>query len=89
MGLIEGVGYLASGLSIVSGLPQALKTFRTKSAEDLALFTLLLQMTAHLLWIVYAIEFWLWPVLAPNLFSLAVVATIAGLKLRYDRRLIR
>jgi MtN3 and saliva related transmembrane protein len=89
MGLVEAMGYLASGLSIVSGLPQAVKTFQTKSAGDLALSTLVLQSAAHLLWIIYAIEFRLWPVLAPNLISFAVVVTIAGLKLSYDRTLTR
>lgn len=87
MGAIEIMGYLASILSIASGLPQAVKTFRTKSAADLALATLLLQVAAHLLWIIYAIEFRLWPVLAPNLCSFAVVLTISGLKLSYDRRI--
>jgi len=87
MDAVEVMGYLASALSIASGLPQALKTFRTKSAGDLALATLLLQIVAHVLWIVYAIEYRLWPVLAPNLCSFAVVLTITGLKLSYDRRL--
>jgi MtN3 and saliva related transmembrane protein len=87
MEAVEDMGYLASALSIASGLPQALKTFRTKSAGDLALATLLLQIVAHVLWIVYAIEYRLWPVLAPNLCSFAVVLTITGLKLSYDRRL--
>jgi MtN3 and saliva related transmembrane protein len=89
MGWVEGMGYLASGLSIVSGMPQAVKVFHTKSAGDLALTTLLLQVVAHLLWIVYAIEFRLWPVLVPNLCSFAIVVTITGLKLAYDRRVTR
>ena len=87
MDAVEFMGYVASALSIASGLPQAVKTFRTKSASDLALATLLLQIVAHLLWIVYAIEYRLWPVLAPNLCSFAVVLTITGLKLSYDRRI--
>jgi len=87
MHILETVGFLASGLSIASGLPQAAKTFRTKSAGDLSLATLALQLVAHALWIAYAFEFRLWPVLVPNLFSLAVVATTTMLKLSYDRRL--
>jgi MtN3 and saliva related transmembrane protein len=86
MDAVEVMGYVASAMSIASGLPQAVKTFRTKSAADLALATLLLQILAHLLWIIYAIEYRLWPVLAPNLCSFAVVLTITGLKLSYDRR---
>ena len=89
MGLIESVGYLAMGLSMVCALPQAVKTFRTKSAGDLSLATLALQLTAHLLWVAYALEFRLWPVLAPNLFSLGVVGTLVWFKLAYDARLRR
>ena len=89
MDAVDVMGYVASALSIASGLPQAVKTFRTKSAGDLALATLLLQIVAHVLWIVYAIEYRLWPVLAPNLCSFAVVLTITGLKLSYDQRLRR
>lgn len=89
MDAVDVMGYVASALSIASGLPQAVKTFRTKSAGDLALATLLLQIVAHLLWIAYAIEYRLWPVLAPNLCSFVVVLTITGLKLSYDRRLRR
>lgn len=89
MQMLEAIGFLASGLSIASGLPQAAKTFRTKSAADLSLATLLLQLVAHGLWIAYSVEFRLWPVLVPNLFSCAVVATTTTLKLSYDRALSR
>jgi len=83
--ILEIVGLVASGLSIASGLPQVLKLLRTRSAGDLSLATLGLQLVAHVLWIAYSLELRLWPVLMPNLFSFAVVATTATLKLTYDR----
>jgi MtN3 and saliva related transmembrane protein len=87
MQTIEVMGFLASGLSIVSGLPQAAKTLRTRSAGDLSLATLLLAVVAHVLWIGYALALELWPVLLPNLFSFALVASLTTMKLAFDRRL--
>src|SRR5262249_10454847 len=89
MQTIETVGFLASGLSIVSGLPQAAKTFRTRSAGDLSLATLLIAVTAHVLWIGYALAQELWPVLLPNLFSFAVAVGLMLMKLSFDRALPR
>jgi len=87
MQTVELFGFLASGLSIVSGLPQVAKTFRSRSAGDLSLATLLLAVVAHGLWIGYAVTLALWPVLLPNLFSFAVVASLTTMKLAFGRRL--
>ena len=86
MQTVEMIGFLASGLSIVSGLPQVAKTFRSRSAGDLSLATLLLAVIANGLWIGYAVALALWPVLLPNLFSFAVVASLITMKLAFDQR---
>ena len=51
----QGIGYIASVLSGFSLVPQIIKTFNSKEADELSLGWILSTMSAALLWLAYGI----------------------------------
>lgn len=49
------IGLMAAGLTTFSFIPQIIKVFRSKSADDVSRFTLLQLMSGVFLWIIYGI----------------------------------
>ncbi len=52
---IELIGMTASIMTTVSSLPQILKIIRTKSVDDISLFTIIILVTGLGLWTLYGI----------------------------------
>jgi len=52
---IEYIGLVASGLATFAFLPQVVKTWQTRSANDFSLATLLMLEAGVCLWIVYGV----------------------------------
>ncbi len=56
MNLINNIiGYSASITSICITLPQTYKIIKTKSADDLSYFSIIISLISYILWIVYGI----------------------------------
>ena len=53
---IEYLGLVASSLATLSFLPQVIRTWRTRSAQDFSLTTLLMLEAGTILWIVYGLS---------------------------------
>lgn len=53
--MIEIIGFAAAILSMVSFLPQAIQTWKTKSTKDISLTTFLTAFLGTLLWLLYGI----------------------------------
>jgi MtN3 and saliva related transmembrane protein len=83
MTLITSIGLLAGTLTTISFLPQAIKTWRTKSAKDISLVMFLTFCTGVTLWIIYGICVSDLPVLLTNLLTLILASTILVFKLKY------
>ena len=84
--ITELVGYVAGLLLTFCFLPQVVKTWRVKHADDVSIWMLVLTLSSTVLYEIYAWLLGLWPVIIMNgIFGLLVIAEI-GLKLRYDRR---
>jgi len=77
------IGYLAGALTVVSFLPQVLRTWRTKRTQDLSVRTFLLIIAAGVLWITYGTLASDWPVIATNVGMVALNGAILVAKLRY------
>ncbi len=89
MTLIDFVGMLAGTLTTLAFLPQAVKTWKTRSTRDISL-TMFLSFTLGVaLWLVYGLMMGAWPIILSNLITLALAGTILYLKLshRKDERL--
>jgi MtN3 and saliva related transmembrane protein len=52
---IEYLGLIASSLATLAFLPQVVKTWRTRSAKDFSLLTLLLLLAGTSIWIFYGL----------------------------------
>jgi MtN3 and saliva related transmembrane protein len=86
MDATEIIGMLAAVLSTLAFLPQAVKTWRTGSADDFSLPTLLMFVTAIALWIVYGVMRAATPVWLANGITIVFAAFILAVKLQGVRR---
>lgn len=82
---IELLGALAGLLTTVAFLPQAARTFRSRSVKDLSLATYLCLVTGVFLWMCYGILLERWPIILFNAIALVIQVAILVMKLRYDK----
>jgi MtN3 and saliva related transmembrane protein len=77
------IGLFAAVCTTSSFVPQVIKAWRSRSTRDMstAMFTLLV--TGNSLWLLYGVLIGDLPIVVANLITLALVATILALKLRY------
>jgi len=80
--IIDSIGYAAAALTTVSFVPQVVKSWRTRSTDDLS-STMLVVFTAGItLWLMYGIAARSMPVIVANAVTLVLSATLVVLKLR-------
>jgi len=77
------IGFLAGTLTTIAFVPQLLKTWRSRSAEDVSLAMLTIFCAGVALWLVYGFLISAWPVILANMVTLALALAILMLKLRY------
>ena len=80
------VGYMAAFLTTFSTVPQVVKSWRTRSVQDLSFRMLVLLCVGLVLWFVYG---WLrtdWPLMLANGFTLIVWGSLLWLKIRERRK---
>jgi MtN3 and saliva related transmembrane protein len=77
------LGLAAGSLTTVAFVPQVVKIWRTRSAEDISTIMFLLFATGVLLWLIYGIVIASVPVIVSNAVTLALALVIVILKLRY------
>lgn len=61
--MIDVIGYAAGFLVMISFIPQVIKTYTSKRAEDISIPMLFLTLTANLLYVFYGILLGLNPVI--------------------------
>ena len=79
---VEGVGMAAGALTTVGFVPQAWKTWRTRSARDFSLPMLLMFTLGVGLWLAYGLLLHQAPIIVPNVVTLLLAASILLVKLR-------
>ncbi|PHV63338.1 SemiSWEET transporter [Cyanobacterium aponinum UTEX 3222] len=77
------IGLMAGSLTTISFLPQAIKTWRSKSAKDISLAMFLCFCLGVILWIIYGLFIMDIPVLVTNIVTLILAGTILFFKLKY------
>lgn len=80
---IQLIGIGAGILTSVSMLPQLIKTFRKKEAEDLSLIMILVLMSGLGVWIWYGILRNDLPIILTNCFSFLLNSLLLFLRFRY------
>jgi len=84
--LTESIGSAAAVCTTVSFLPQLLRVWRRRSADDISLTMFLLFSLGVALWLIYGFRIGSLPVIAANVVTLALALAILALKLRFDGR---
>jgi MtN3 and saliva related transmembrane protein len=81
--MIHYLGYLAGTLTVVSFLPQVIRTWQSRRTGDLSLGMFTILITASSLWIVYGAVVGDMPVVITNIGMVALNGAIAVAKVRY------
>ena len=77
------IGMLAGTLTTLAFLPQVVKTWRTRSAEDISVSMLLLFSSGLVLWLVYGIAIAALPIILANSVTLILTFAILLMKWRF------
>lgn len=81
--IVTAIGLTAGALTTISFLPQALKTWKSKSAKDISLTMFLTFCLGVILWIIYGFLIEDIPVIITNLVTLILSGTILFFKFKY------
>ena len=80
------LGYCAAALTTGSFVPQALLTVRTRNVSGISLGMYSAFTAGVALWLGYGVALGEWPIVVANAVTLALAATILGVKIVEDRR---
>lgn len=77
------IGLMAGSLTTISFLPQAIKTWKSKSAKDISLTMFLCFCLGVILWIIYGLFIKDIPIVVTNVITLILAGTILFFKFKY------
>ena len=86
MSLTLFLGYFAGFLTTVSLVPQVIKIWTTKSADDFSLMMLLIWCTGISCWLVYGVLLNALPIILWNISTLLLAIAILVMKLKFKKR---
>ncbi len=79
------VGLLAGSLTTISFVPQVIRIWQRKHAEDISTSMFIIFITGVALWLWYGFRLAAWPVIIANAITLALASLILVLKFHYRR----
>jgi MtN3 and saliva related transmembrane protein len=82
---IDLVGYIAATLTTAAWVPQIVRTWRSRSADDLSLGMLTIFTIGVALWLLFGLALGSRPVVVANAVTLALSLLLVGLRLRFGR----
>jgi MtN3 and saliva related transmembrane protein len=85
MTLTDSIGYLAAALTTSSFVPQAVLTVRTRNVSGISLGMYSVFTLGVGLWLAYGVVIGEWPIVIANALTLALAATILGMKIAVER----
>ena len=86
MRLVELIGVAAATITALASLPQLVKTWRTKKAEDLSFGLLAFLIVGISLWALYGALLPALPIVLESLVTLPSILAITVLKFLYGRK---
>ena len=81
------LGYFAGFLTTVSLIPQVVKTWKTRSADDFSLEMLLIWWTGIICWIAYGFITNAEPIIIWNIVTLLLAGAILVMKLKFKNKI--
>ncbi len=85
-GITESIGSVAAICTTISFVPQLVRVWRRRSADDISLVMFLLFSFGVALWLIYGLLIGSGPMIAANTVTLTLALAILILKLRFDGR---
>lgn len=82
----EAFGYAAASCTTLSFVPQVLKVWRTRSAQDISSGMYLLFILGLALWLVYGTARVSWPIICANTVTIGLAGAVLLMKWRFARR---
>ena len=79
----DPIGYLAATLTTIAFIPQALHTWRLRSAQGISIGMYVIFTIGVALWLLYGILLDAWPLIISNTLTLALALSILVMALRY------
>ena len=79
---IDAIGYAAALLTTFAFVPQVMKSWRTRSTDDLSSTMLIVFTAGIVLWLIYGITIGSMPIMLANAITLVLSAMLVVLKLR-------
>jgi MtN3 and saliva related transmembrane protein len=79
------LGYVAGGITAVTFLPQVIKTYKKRSAEDVSLLMFVIAVSCEILWIIYAININNWVIILTNATLMVMALMMIYFKLRFNK----
>lgn len=86
MNWLEITGHVGSALSSITFMPQVYRVWKTKSAGDLSMATILIVFISTIIWLVYGIGMNLWPVIICNGIICALSVLLLYFKFMFANR---
>ena len=83
--LTTTLGLVAGVLTTIAYLPQLIKTWQSKSADDLSWSMLIILCAGIILWLVYGFSIHDIPIVAANIVTFVLASIILVLKIRYKQ----
>ncbi|WP_339697314.1 SemiSWEET family transporter [uncultured Roseivirga sp.] len=85
MDIYEAMGLLGAILSSLTFLPQVVRTWKIKSAEDLSMGMLVIVFCSTIVWLIYGFALWLIPVIIANTAIFTLSLTLIYFKITFKR----
>lgn len=85
MTLLDLLGLSAGSLTTVSFLPQVIKTWRSKSADDISTGMFAIFSMGLIIWLIYGLYLQSLPIIISNIVTLVLTLIILVLKFRYSQ----
>jgi MtN3 and saliva related transmembrane protein len=79
----DAIGYVAATLTTIAFVPQAWKTWKTKSAAGVSLRMYAIFTLGVALWLAYGVMIGAWPIIAANVITLALALFILVMRLKF------
>lgn len=83
MNYTELIGFMAAFCTTIAFLPQAIKTWKSKSARDLSLPMFLIFCIGIILWLAYGLIIKNWPMIVANACTFFLAVSILYHKVKY------
>lgn len=83
---IEMIGYLAGGMIAISLLPQIVKSWKTKSTNDLSLSWGLISVAGQILWLMYGLGISSQSLAVMSSITLTMAVIMLVMKITYENQ---